>query len=88
MPNRVYYDWAKRHLSSIDLWAKFQAVLDGSDNTERIADVVETALGLLIIAERVAELKSVLDKLLRPHTNTAALFQSLCVSLHSHTGCQ
>jgi hypothetical protein len=69
-------------------WAQSRAVLDGSDNMEPIADVVETALGVLLSAERVAQLKDTLDDLLQPYTNTAAaLFHSICVSLHCHTGC-
>ncbi len=51
---------------SIGQWDPFRAVLEGRDSVERIADVVETVLGVLILAEGVAQLKQLLDYLEAP----------------------
>ncbi len=85
--NKLYFDWAQRPLMSIKLWGIFQELMAMSHNTERIADVVETALGVLLLAERVGVLRATLDKMLSP-IRTEALYRSLRISIHSHVGCQ
>ena len=47
-----------------DLWESFQVLMNGSDNEERLADIVETSLGALVIATRVPELEKVIQSLL------------------------
>ena len=60
--NGHYFSWLKTNLEMKKDYAEFVTLSNGGQNVETWADVVEAALGIFIIAERVPELNAYLLK--------------------------
>ncbi len=69
------------------MWEEFCNKLSNSDYLEHSAGIVETALRLLDLAERVPQLKSLTSSILGVvGIGPASLHRSLCVSIYTHAG--
>ena len=84
--NNHYYGWLKTQLQKRDLWESFQVLMNGSDNEERLADIVETSLGALVIATRVPELEKVIQSLLPEGVTPEKIYHSLSGSIRAFNG--
>jgi hypothetical protein len=64
--NRHYYSWWRTNLENRGDFAEFHTLVNGGLNMEMWADIIEAALGILIIADRVPELNAYLTKQFLP----------------------
>ena len=64
--NRHYYSWWRTNLESRDELNEFLILVKYGQNMEMWGDIVEAALGILIIANRVPELEAYLTKQFLP----------------------
>ncbi len=84
--NNHYYSWLKMQMTKRSLWETFRAMLNDSDNEERVADVVEGALGTLVIALRVPELEALIVSILPEGVTTERIFHSVGASIRAFRG--
>ncbi len=64
----------------------FKGYTNHSNNEERLADVVETSLGALVIATRVPELEAMIQKLLPEGVTPEQVYHSLGASIRAFGG--
>ena len=74
---------SKRERNLLDT---FKVYTNGSNNEERLADVVETSLGAFVIATRVPELEAIIQKLLREGVTPEQVYHSLGASIRAFGG--
>ena len=84
--NNHYFSWLKFQLEKRNLLDTFKGYTNHSNNEERLADVVETSLGALVIATRVPELEAMIQKLLPEGVTPEQVYHSLGASIRYFGG--
>ena len=85
--NRHYYSWWKTNLESRGHVDEFLKLVNMGQNMEAWGDIVEAALGILIIAEKVPELETYLNEHFLPEgVEGWQILHSLSDSIRTFTG--